>query len=64
MYQIPSSLTERVFIQRMNVYVSGTNLITFFSDLKEWGLDPESPVARIQRYGQTSVYTVGVNINF
>jgi TonB-linked SusC/RagA family outer membrane protein len=63
MYQIPSSLTQRILIDRMSVYVSGTNLFTI-SELNEWNIDAESPTARVQNYGAISVYTLGVNINF
>ena len=47
----------------MLVYVSGTNLLTF-SKLNEWNLDPETRVARVESYGQTSMYLFGVNIGF
>ncbi len=62
-YQIPSSLTQKIMIDRMSVYVSGTNLFTI-SELNEWNLDPETPVGRVQNYGTISVYSLGVNINF
>ena len=62
-YQIPSSLTEKISIKQMFIYVSGTNLLTF-SKLNEWNIDPESTVSRIESYGQTSMYIFGVNINF
>lgn len=62
-YQLPSKLTERAFIQRMNIYVSGTNLLTF-SKLNEWNLDPETLSGRGAVYPQTSLYTLGVNLSF
>ncbi len=62
-YQLPSRLTEKAFIQRMNVYVSGTNLLTF-SKLNEWNLDPETVSGRGAVYPQTSLYTLGVNLSF
>ncbi|WP_051664120.1 TonB-dependent receptor [Dyadobacter crusticola] len=62
-YQLPGKLTEKAFIQRMNVYVSGTNLLTF-SKLNEWNLDPETISGRGAVYPQTSLYTLGVNLSF
>lgn len=62
-YHLPERLTEKAFIQRMNVYVSGTNLLTF-SKLNEWNLDPETVSGRGAVYPQTSLYTLGVNLSF
>ncbi|MEJ7736746.1 MAG: TonB-dependent receptor [Chitinophagaceae bacterium] len=62
LYQIPSFLTSKAGIERMSVYVSGTNLLTF-AELNEWNVDPETvPGGRTQAYPQTSLYTFGVNI--
>lgn len=63
MYQLPASLAQKAFMERMSVYVSGTNLLTF-SKLNEWNLDPESSAGRVQDYPQTSLYTLGVNLQF
>ncbi len=63
LYQIPSFLTKKAYLQRMSVYVSGTNLLTF-SKLNKWDLDPESQPGRINYYPQTSLYTFGVNLQF
>lgn len=63
-YQIPSSLSKKVGIERMRVYVAGTNLLTFAS-LNEWNIDPETvPGGRTQAYPQTSLSTFGLNIQF
>jgi TonB-linked SusC/RagA family outer membrane protein len=62
-YQLPASLTRSVSIERASVFVSGTNLITF-SKLNEWNLDPESTSGWQNYYPQTSMYTVGVNLQF
>lgn len=63
-YDIPSVLTQRAGIQRLNVYVATTNLLTF-SALNEWNVDPETvPGGRTQAYPQTSLSTLGVNIHF
>jgi hypothetical protein len=62
-YQIPSVLTKRIKIDRMSVYFSGTNLLTF-SALNEWNIDPESLAGRVQDYPQTSLLTLGLNLQF
>ncbi|WP_192579147.1 TonB-dependent receptor [Dyadobacter aurulentus] len=62
-YQIPSDLTRRISLDRVAVYVSGTNLLTF-SALNEWNIDPESLAGRVQDYPQTSLLTLGLNIQF
>jgi hypothetical protein len=45
------------------VFVSATNLLTF-SKLNEWNLDPEADSGRGTYYPQTSIYTVGLSLNF
>lgn len=62
-YTIPQTLTRKWSIDRLRVYVAGSNLLTF-SPLKEWGLDPEFEAGRFLYYPQTSVYTIGVNLTF
>lgn len=62
-YTIPKDLTERLRIQRLRLYVSGTNLLTF-SKLNEWDLDPEVQSGRSVHFPQTSVYSFGINLQF
>ncbi|HTN38403.1 MAG TPA: TonB-dependent receptor [Arachidicoccus sp.] len=62
-YQLPTSLTRKAFIDRASIYISGTNLFTF-SKLNEWGLDPEASSGWQNYYPQTSLYTVGFNLQF
>lgn len=62
-YELPVELTRRIFVERASVFVSGTNLITF-SELNEWDLDPESTSGWQNYYPQTSLYTLGVNLQF
>jgi TonB-linked SusC/RagA family outer membrane protein len=62
-YQIPSELTRRIFVERARVFVSGTNLITI-SKLNEWNLDPEASSGWQNYYPQTSLYTLGINLQF
>ncbi|MDH6304221.1 TonB-linked SusC/RagA family outer membrane protein [Parabacteroides sp. PH5-13] len=63
-YDIPKKLCERISIDAVNVYVSATNLLTF-SALNKYNIDPEM-IERGQesRFPQTSVTTIGLNINF
>lgn len=63
MYELPVDLTRRIFVDRASVFVSGTNLITF-SKLNDWNLDPESTSGWQNYYPQTSLYTLGVNLQF
>ena len=63
LYQIPSHVLRNIFIERLNVYVSGTNLLTF-SKLNEWHLDPETMPGRANYYPQTALYTFGINAQF
>jgi TonB-linked SusC/RagA family outer membrane protein len=62
-YQLPAAIISKAHLTRANVYVSGTNLITF-SELNEWNLDPESVSGWQNYYPQTALYTVGVNLQF
>jgi TonB-linked SusC/RagA family outer membrane protein len=63
-YDIPKKICERMSIGGINVYVSATNLLTF-SVLNKYNIDPEM-IERGQesRFPQTSVTTVGLNVNF
>lgn len=62
-YTFPRELTQRANIDKIRVYLAGSNLLTF-SPLKEWGLDPEFVSGRFLYYPQTSVYTIGLNFTF
>ena len=63
-YDIPKKICNSIKINSINVYVSTTNLLTF-SELNKYNIDPEM-VERGQesRFPQTSVTTVGLNVNF
>ncbi|MCE7059367.1 TonB-dependent receptor [Dyadobacter sp. CY343] len=64
MYQLPTDLIRKVGIKMASVYIATTNLLTF-SELNEWNVDPETaPGGRTERYPQTAVSTLGVNIQF
>ncbi|SEW53849.1 SusC/RagA family TonB-linked outer membrane protein [Chitinophaga arvensicola] len=62
-YHLPEAISKRALISRSTVYVSATNLLTF-SKLNEWNLDPEAESGRAVYYPQTSLFTVGLNLQF
>ncbi|MEI6555322.1 MAG: TonB-dependent receptor [Paludibacter sp.] len=62
-YTIPKSITEKVSINRLRVYISGNNLLTF---TKYTGYDPEVGNRGVDygNYPQSRTLLVGANINF
>jgi hypothetical protein len=63
LYNIPNSGLKTLGLSNAKVFVSATNLLTF-SKLNEWNLDPEADSGRGTYYPQTSIYTVGLSLNF
>ncbi len=61
-YNLPASVLRRSHIHQLKVYVAATNILTF-SKLNQWNLDPETYSGRATYYPQTSVYTLGLNLN-
>ena len=61
-YSLPKSLINKASIQRLRVYVSGQNLLTFdrFWD----GYDVESPVGVGNQYPQVKLFTMGLDVKF
>lgn len=62
-YNLPASLTRKVYANKIRIYASATNIFTL-SKLNEWNLDPEIPSGRGVYYPQTALYTVGLNLRF
>lgn len=60
-YSVPSRILKCTGLQRLRVYVSGTNLLTF-DHLKY--LDPEMPNVNNGYYPQQRTYSVGLNATF
>ncbi|MDO5664937.1 MAG: TonB-dependent receptor [Bacteroidia bacterium] len=70
-YTFPTELTQRFYIQKMRVFISGQNLLTF---TKYSGADPEvgqisstnylSRGVDIGTYPQARTYSVGINVTF
>lgn len=66
-YSLPRSLTQKIKIERVRVYVNALNLATYAPGLKDFDTDPEEAV-RDQFYGESyplqRVINVGINVNF
>ena len=63
-YTFPSSLTERIKISNLNVFVSGDNL--FLLSAKD-GFNPstsEAGTSDMYRYSPLSTFTMGLNVKF
>lgn len=61
-YTVPASLTNKVRVQKLRVYISGDNLLTktnFF-----YAYDPETPVSSGGFYPQVKTIVFGINVNF
>jgi hypothetical protein len=59
---IPSKIVKRAGIDRLRVYFSGENLLTF---TKYPGLDPErAGSGDFLQYPQNKIYSFGVNLTF
>lgn len=63
-YKIPQKICNKLKINTINTYITTTNLITF-SELNKYNIDPEMENRDQERnFPQTSVTTIGININF
>jgi TonB-linked SusC/RagA family outer membrane protein len=62
-YTLPRSIAQRIGAQRIRVYYSGQNLLTF-SQFYKW-IDPEAPAGTAgYDYPQVKTTTFGLNITF
>ena len=61
-YTFSHDLTQKIGIQKLRLYASGSNLITWTSLFK--GLDPEGFSGRISNFPQLKIITCGINIVF
>ena len=61
-YTLPASITERLNLDRMRIYLSGQNLLTFTD--QQLLLDPEFPSGRGTVYPQTRTISFGTSIGF
>ena len=62
-YSFPKSMVQKAGIEKLRVYMSGQNLLTF-TDYKNW--DPEKAMGnlRSESYPLAKSYTIGVNLSF
>ena len=60
-YTLPQHLLNKTGIERVNIYIAGTNLLTF-SAFKY--VDPEMPSVNNGYYPQQRTYSIGVNLSF
>ena len=61
---LPQKLTYKLHMQRARLYVGGYNLLSF-SKLKDFGIDPETPMAgRGGNYPYVKTFTLGLNVKF
>lgn len=60
-YNFPSSIKDKLNLQTLRIYLSGTNLLTFTK--YPVGFDPELLGTNNYVYPQVSFYTFGLNVN-
>lgn len=60
-FSLPVSITNKLGIQKLRIYLSGENLLTF-TDLKFERIDPEN--ASWTSYPISRTYNIGLNLNF
>lgn len=64
-YTFPKNLVDKIGIQKLRIFVSGQNLLTFNSFYKGW--DPENEIGTGDApsyYPVNSIYSFGVNVKF
>ena len=61
-YTFPKAWLTKLGVQKLRVYYSGQNILTFTDFLKGW--DPEAPAGRGNFYPQTQVHSFGLNVTF
>lgn len=61
-YTLPKQLTEKIRMEKVRLYFSGDNLLTF---TKYEGLDPERKGDGVStQYPQNRICSVGINVEF
>lgn len=61
-YTLPAAWVNKLGINQLRVYVSGSNLLTFSSMFQ--GIDPEKENGKLEAYPTLRTINFGVNINF
>ncbi len=62
-YTLPARVAGRIYADRLRLYVSGQNLLTWQKD-KSMVLDPENPSGRNDNYPAIRTLTFGVNVSY
>lgn len=61
-YSIPAYIMKRVGIERVRLFVQGSNLLTF-SGLTKYNIDPEQPGVNNGYYPQQKTFSFGLNLS-
>ena len=61
-YTFPKHITDKMYIGKLRVYLSGSNLLTFSSLFQ--GVDPETKAGRFSDFPPLRIINFGVNIVF
>jgi len=61
-YTIPNQLTRKAGINKMRLFVEGSNLFTF-SELTKYNIDPEQPGVNNGYYPQQKTFSFGLNFS-
>ena len=61
-YSLPKSVTEKLLLRSLRIFLSGENLLTFSPDIKYW--DPETGSQDGRGYPLMRTVNLGLNINF
>ena len=61
-----SKALSKVGIKSLRIYLSGYNLLTFFSELNDMDIDPEGTTggSTIDSYPNVRIFNLGVNLAF
>jgi TonB-linked SusC/RagA family outer membrane protein len=63
-YELPKSILSKIKIEKVRVYIAGTNLLTF-STISKYGYDPEAVSGDAAGYyPQQCTLSAGINISF
>jgi hypothetical protein len=61
-YSIPSSLCQKIGIDRLRAYVSGHNLLFIYDHMKDLGFDPET--TDFWYYSPQRTFNFGIDLTF
>lgn len=61
-YTLPKKISSKARMEKLRVYVSADNLLTFTKFFKSY--DPETPVSKGGYYPQIKTVVFGIDINF